>query len=368
MKWKNRLLFAAVLAACLYFFQLGHWLMLAALVFLIVVHELGHWFFARLFGMDAPVFSVGMGSAPRFVFGKFWGTEFQITPWLLGGYVQIDPSADNFKAHAPWKRAVVLVAGVTMNVLTAVVAFFLLFTLVGKPEAVIRSTSIDRVLSQPAVARNAGLRAGDRFISIDGQPVIEPRDVSAAFGASKGSAVTVVLERAGQNLTVELTPDADGHIGVFLVADGELVYRKMSTVKAASAAVSQAGEVLAKMVWGLGVMLGFVDVPPGLPDGAADVHGVVAIVQWGSSMFDSGGLYAFVSIVAIVSLNLALMNILPIPPLDGGHLLFLGLEKVFGKPVSPRLQNIIATIFLLLLLALMLLGLYNDIFKPVSFK
>ena len=104
-----------------------------------------------------------------------------------------------------------------------------------------------------------------------------------------------------------------------------------------------------------------------MPDGATDVHGVVGIVQIGAGAFSQGA-FAFLSIVALISLNLAVLNILPIPLLDGGHIMFYTIEAVRGKPVSMKTRALLSNIFFMLLIWLMLYGLFNDITKPINIK
>jgi regulator of sigma E protease len=363
---KNMLWIAAALAAMAYYFQPGHWAMLAALVLMIVVHELGHWVLARMFGFKAPVFSIGFGSSPRLVLGRFWDTEFQITPWLIGGYVKIDPSDDDFRGKAAWKRALVLVGGVAMNVLTVVVLLFALYTTVGERSAIPQAVQIQQVDSTVTIARDAGLQAGDEFVSVDGNKVRSAADLATGLKAhTDGTPATVVVTRNGTEVTVTVTPNADGRIGVALGQRYAEHYEKMGVVEAAGRSVDMTAKMGVDMARGLGMMVGLVPLPEGAPEGAADVHGVVAIVQMGAMAFDAG-VYSFIMIVCFISMNLAFFNILPIPMLDGGHLMFLGWEKLTGKPVNPNVQGMVSTIFFFLLIALMLFGLFNDIFNPIK--
>lgn len=364
---KNILWLAAALAAAmLYYFQPGHWAMLGALVLMIVVHEFGHWFVARSFGFKAPIFSVGFGSKPRLVLGRLWGTEFQITPWLIGGYVQIDPNDDDFRGKAVWKRASVLVAGVTMNVLTALVLVFALFATVGERHAVPDAVVIQQVDSQVTIARDAGLQAGDEFVSVDGVTVKSAQELARGLSAHKdGTPAVIVVKRNADQVTVTVSPNADGRIGVALGQRLAAQYEQMGVGEAAGRSVSFVGNMGVQMAQGLGMMVGLVPLPEGAPEGAADVHGVVAIVQMGAMAYDAG-IYSFIMIVCLISMNLAFFNILPIPMLDGGHLLFLGWEKLTGRPVNPAVQGKLSTIFFFLLIALMLFGLFNDIFNPIK--
>ena len=365
---KNAITFALVLAAMVLFLQPGHWAMIAALLLMIVVHEFGHWFLARIFGFKTPVFSVGFGSSPRLYLGKFWETEFQLTPWLAGGYVKIDPTDADFTSKAAWKRALVLVGGVTMNVLTVVVLSFLLFTTVGERSFVPSAVQVQATDNTVTIARDAGLRAGDKFVSVDGVAVHSAQELAKDLKAhANGTVAHVVVNRGGADMAVDVTPNADGRVGVALAEQYTASYHKYGIVDGATRSVAFTYEAGAGMVKGLGMMLHIVPLPQGAPAGAADVHGIVAIVQIGAMAFNDG-LYSFVMLVCMISMNLAFFNILPIPMLDGGHLLFLGIEKLRGKPMNPEIQGRLSMIFLFLLLSLFAYGLFNDLFNPVRFK
>lgn len=119
------------------------------------------------------------------------------------------------------------------------------------------------------------------------------------------------------------------------------------------------------MFKGIGMMLGTVEPPPNLPAGATDVHGIVGIVSIGQQAYEQGA-FAFIWLLAMISLNLAVMNILPFPPLDGGHILFYTIEGIFRKPVTVKIRTRLTNVFFLLFVLLMLLGLFNDIFKPIK--
>lgn len=358
--------------------------MILGLMFLILVHEFGHWIVARMFGFKTPVFSIGFGKREwSWVIGTFWETEFRLSPILLGGYVSIpelqdettakelmkdSKDAESLKVFPVWQRMLVAVAGVVMNILTAFVIFASLLFFVGQPTAEISATRIIGVSHQQiTIAEDAGLRAGDKFVSIDGINVVTPDDLVKTLQSKKNTPVTVVVDRNGQPLSVALTPDNDGHIGINLGVDSTVNYEKQGFGDSVVNGAKQTSAQLVGMVKGIGMMVGLVEPPKNLPDGATDVHGVVGIVQIGSDAF-SQGVFPFLSIVALISLNLAVLNILPIPLLDGGHIMFYTIEAVRGKPVSIETRARLSNMFFLLLMFLMVYGLFNDIVKPISFK
>ncbi len=360
---------------------LGIFAMLAGLCLLILVHEFGHWAVARFFGFQTPVFSIGMPFPKYIVLGRRWNTEFRLTPLLIGGYVALPEMSDettmkeyakHFGAdpstlkHFPiWKRALVAVAGVTMNFLTALVLLFLLFALVGKPDPLITNSYIDSLSTSNTIARDAGFQPKDVFVSVDGQSVKTPDDVVKDITSHKGTPAVVVVQRNGQPVTITVTPDQDGHIGISIGANQVMRYQRVPVGTAALAAGNFTVQETVAIVKAVGYMTHLVPAPKNLPSGATDVHGIVAIVQVGADAFQQG-FYMFVTILVAISLNLAVFNILPIPILDGGYLLFMAIEKVRGKPLDRALQQKIQSIFFFLLIALMVYGLMNDITKPIG--
>lgn len=366
---KNLLLFGAIIAAAVYFLSIGSLTMIAALLLMILVHEFGHWVVARSLGFEVQTFSIGFGSSPRLRLGKFWGTEFQITPWLAGGFVSINPADDSFRLAAAWKRIAVLVAGVVMNVLSAGVILFLMFATMGQQERIEapNTVHIGALAQDPAIAAKAGLQPGDRVVSVDGTVIATVKDLSDALARGKGRAVTMVVERSGQNMTFTLTPNEQGRIGVQLGVKYKFVYHKMGVVEAAGKSVTGTVDGVVMIGKGLGMMLGIVEKPANLPAGASDVRGIVAIVQMGDVAWENG-IYTFLMLVVMVSFNLAVFNILPIPMLDGGHITFILIEKLIGRPVPVRIQNFVSILALFGLLSLFFLGLFNDIVRPMKLK
>lgn len=354
--------------------------MVAALALLILVHELGHWAVAQWRGMQTPVFSIGFGS-PYIVIGRWRNTEFRLSPWLLGGYVSIPELADEttvkewmtenkqdpaqFKQFAIWEKSVVAIAGVTMNVIIAVVLMFGLFATVGRPDLQVRDVYVADLDQKNPIARNAGLQPGDIILSVDGQPVKTPQELSSLLSARKSTLTQLAVQRGNQALTIPLTPNQDGRIGIMIGTHVDKRYERMGVGESAVASVTATANMSWQMVKGLAMMLHIIPPPDNVPDGATDVRGVISIVQIGAWAFNDG-LYSFIVIVVLISLNLALMNILPIPALDGGYLLFFAVEAIRGKPLPRELQQKILMFFFMLLIGLGLLGLYNDLFKPMD--
>ena len=190
---------------------MGIFAMIAGLTLLIVLHEFGHWFVARMLGFQTPIFSIGFGK-PYIVLFRKWGTEFRLTPGLLGGYVALpemgdestgkefmkanglDPATYEHKTFAIWKRSAVAVAGVTMNFITAIALIFGLLAFVGKPHYTVTDTFIAEVsTTNTTIARDAGLQANDVFVAVDGQPVASPNDVIKLVNAHKGTPAVITV-------------------------------------------------------------------------------------------------------------------------------------------------------------------------------
>ena len=355
--------------------------MVAGIAFLIFIHEIGHWLIARMFGFKTPVFSIGFGKREHsLVLGTFWQTEFRLSPIPLGGYVSIpelqcestalesakQPGLDlpKFKVFPVWKRISVAVAGVVMNILFAIVAIAALFTFIGKPSVEVHSTSIANLSTQITIGRDAGLLVGDKFVSVDGRTVKTPNDLISALRGHRGKSVEMVVSRQGENITVTITPNQDGQTGIDVAADAVGKYTPIGAGQALREGVTTSAATMLDMFLGIGMMLGQVETPPNLPSGATDVHGIVGIVSIGQQAFDKG-VFAFVWFLSMISLNLAIMNILPFPPLDGGHVLFYSIEGIFGKPLPVGIRTKLTHVFFLLFVILMFYGLFNDIFKPI---
>ncbi len=353
--------------------------MVAGIMFLILIHEFGHWIVARTLGFQTPVFAIGFGKRSwSLVLGKFWNTEFRLSPILLGGYVSIPELQDEttakelmgeeFKSYnffPVWKRMAVAVAGVVMNILFAIVAIAMLFAVIGEPTTNINATKIRGLDTTVTIAHDAGLQPGDVFVSVDGKTIKVPQDLQNAIAAKKNQPATVVVSRNGQPVEVTLTPNADGRIGIALDVEATRSYEKMDAWTATKTGVSTSFNSMGAMLKGFGMMLGIVEKPAAMPDAALEMHGIVGIVQVGAQAFDQG-VFAFVWMLAMISLNLAIINILPIPMLDGGHIMFFTIEKIRGKPISLETRAKLSNFFGLLLLMLMFWGLFNDFAKPIQ--
>lgn len=335
---------------------------IAVLAVLIVVHELGHFAAARLQGIYANRFSIGFGP----VLAKYQGseTEYAIRAFPLGGFVgfpdddpdsDIPPNDPNLLKNRPLlDRAIVISAGVIANL---IFAYFLLWAqgvTIGFPNIDFQpGVIVPQVMEESSVAQEAGIQAGDVIISIDSQRLPASREavqiVMKEIQQSSNQPIDLTIQRDEQQIPLTLTPKPDeegkGKIGVMLAPNGEMVRRHPDFLDSFSAAAEEY-ERLAKVIF-----TGFGQLISNFGETADQVAGPVAIVAVGASLAksDAGSLFQF---GALISINLAIINILPLPALDGGQLAFLCVEGLRGKPLPSKIQDGIMQTGLVFLLGL----------------
>ena len=350
---------------------------------LVTVHELGHYLVGRAFGVKADAFSIGFGK-------ELWGrtdrrgTRWKLSAIPLGGYVQFagdmnpasQPSEDwlalpereraqTFQAKALWKRALIVLAGPVTNLVVAVAIFAAFNLAYGKPvpddparEGVIAG------FAEPSPAREAGLRIGDRIVAIDGEPTRTFAEVQRAIFIYPNRRLGVTVERGGERLTIPVVTGAHqerdrfgnlstiGLIGV-RAEETERRFAPVGPGEAVALGVVQSVEMTQMMVTGI------VQIVSG-DRSVKELGGPVRIAKFSGEQL-SLGWAQFVWFAALISLNLAFINLLPIPALDGGHLAFYAAEAIRRKPASPRSQEWAFRTGLAFVLALMLFVTINDI-------
>lgn len=382
------------------------WSWLAPLIvfgIVIFVHELGHFMAAKFFGVYAPRFSVGFG--PALWRRRRGETEYILAAVPLGGYVRMASKDDESTAflegggedaiareqeggakkprdwdpeamipHGPkpipphrwfeskplWQRVIILLAGVTMNVLLAWVVTVGSVAAFGEPylPAVVDSV----VAGRPAA--NAGLLSGDSVTAIDGQTITTFAEMVTIISARPGQATSVDVVRNGTAQRITVTPLAEdftdpisggtqrvGRIGV--MPRGEIARHRVgpgaAIVTGSKATLAMAGSIV-------GVVRGLLSGNVGVEN----LGGPIAIARV-SVEAAQGGLEIFLGLIAFLSINIAVLNLLPIPVLDGGQILIHVLEAVKGSPFSPRAREYILRAGLALILMLLVIVMYNDI-------
>jgi regulator of sigma E protease len=356
---------AADVAGTIWFYlrEPGTWIfLLLVLMPAVIGHEFGHFIPSRLFGLAVKVFSIGFFSRPRIVW-KMFGTDFQATPWLLGGYVSLDPASDEFQHLAAWKRSIILLGGVTMNLLMTLVVVTSFYAIKGEPVA-----GDPRIVDVTTRAAQAGIQPGDIVTMINGEHIAGGNLHAAIISHCQGTTpVHWTIKRGSEILTRELVPDAKCTTGTAYVADSAS-YKPLGPVEAVSKAGSMVWRFTAGTVSVLvsGVEATFVHAPATQPAGEqVALHGLLAAIQIAVLSFHAG-LFPMIQVFCMINISLFVINLLPIPVLDGGHLLFILIEKVRGKPLSRETQmNLSIYVGLTIILAIMAFGFYNDLFHPV---
>jgi len=344
---------------------------------LIFVHELGHFLFAKLFGVRVLKFSLGFG--PK-IAGKTLGdTEYVISAFPLGGFVkmfgenpdeqQVDSTERkvSFAHKAVWQRFLIVLAGPLFNLLFSVGLFFMVSFVMGVPTSV-DTTRIGKV-SEGSPAEQAGLEVDDVLLEINGQPTLAWLDVLEGVKGSDGQSIFVVVERQGERLQVTVKPKIDTVKNVFgeevekrymigIVKADETLYTKVTLFESMKNAVAQTWMYISLTV--MGFVKIFQRVIP-----ASDLGGPILIAQIAGEQMKAGWLN-FIYFMGLLSVNLGFLNLLPIPVLDGGHLVFLTIEAVMRKPMNERAQIFAQQVGIGLLGTLMIFVFYNDIVRLLS--
>jgi membrane-associated protease RseP (regulator of RpoE activity) len=335
---------------------------IAVLAVLILVHELGHFVAARSQGIYVNRFSLGFGP----VLWKYQGpqTEYAVRAFPLGGFVGFpddDPDSDipaddpNLLRNRPvLDRAIVIGAGVIANL---IFAYFLLVSqvsFVGIPHATLPGVVIQQLAPEvSSVATNAGIQKGDVILSANNKQFgTSLQDIDSFRNTIKNNAgkpVQLEIVRGDQKLSVQVIPEAksqDGTIGVGLSPNGQIERRPVGNIGAAFGLAAKEFQRIVALTF-----QGFGQLVTHFQQTAGQLAGPVKIVKMGASIAqnDAGNLFFF---AALISINLAVINILPLPALDGGQLAFLLIEGVRGKPLPMRIQEGVMQTGLVLLLGL----------------
>jgi regulator of sigma E protease len=328
------------------------------LIFLIIVHELGHMLTAKALGVRVPEFGVGFG--PPLFKRKIGRTIYSFRIILLGGFAKMagmndgERGPDTFPAKAPWRRALIIFAGPFANLVAAVAILAGVLMISG---AVTEVRPEVRQVEQGSMADRVGIQVGDRLVAIDGERIRGwdgfTREVAKRH---PGEEISVSVERGGtkRNFTGELGADPANAERALVGVRPEVVKTRYGPVEAVGLAVRQVVRVSGL----LGVFVG--DLITGERSLYNNVTGPVGIASVGSASVEQG---FFPQLLALISINLALFNLLPILPLDGGHLLFIATEKVLGRPVSQETMGRVAALGIALVLMLFVFATYADLSK-----
>ena len=327
---------------------------------LVFVHELGHFITAKLTGMRVDEFAIGFG--PRLVSFRYGETVYSIRIVPLGGFNDIagmnaddNDAGDRGYCRKPiLSRMIVILAGSAMNFILPVVLFFGIFFFAGvqtpNPAPVLGTVLADNPAAQ------AGLMANDRILAIDGHPIETWQEMVDVIRTNHGTVpMTMQVDRAGQELTVSVTPHYDasqqrGYIGI--------VNAYTSTYPGLFQSISMAFErTMMIIVMMLDALYRII-----LELSGSELAGPIGVAQMAGEVAEMG-IVPLLNFAALLSLNLAIINLLPVPALDGGHFLTLCVEAVRGKPLSPKVMHYIQNAGVGLIILLMLLAMKNDVVR-----
>jgi len=354
---------------------------LFVLSLVVFFHELGHFLVARWCGVRVLVFSIGFG--PEIVgFNDRHGTRWKISAIPLGGFVKFfgdenaasvpdsarlavmdaDERAHSFMFQPVAKRAAIVVAGPLANFVLAIVIFAGVFMLYGKQTM---SARVDSVQADSAAAE-AGFKAGDVVVAINGRPIENFTEMQRIVGSSAGEMLAVTVDRDGSQLVLNAKPalkevkDNFGNVqrvGILGIsrsmAPEDLKLHPVAPPQAVVLAVQETWSVIERT-------LGYIGGVIAGREAANQLGGPIRIAQM-SGQVASFGFVPLIQLAAVLSVSIGLLNLFPIPLLDGGHLLFYLIEGIRGRPLSERAQEVGFRIGLAIVLMLMIFATFNDI-------
>ena len=347
---------------------------------LIFVHEFGHFIWAKFFGVKVLKFSLGFG--PKLVSRQYGETEYLISAFPLGGYVKmfgenpgelaeerLSPGElkRSFATRPVWQRFIIVAGGPVFNLIFAMFLFFIIVWVAGLPQP-IDTTTIGGV-GQDTPAAEAGLLEGDTILAIDGKETAHWEDVSQYIKNSQGQEVILTLQRNDQTLDIAVAPRLETTRNIFgeevgeryligIARSEEVIYEKVGFIKSLQAGISQTWSWMYLTVMGLVKIIQKV-VP------ASELGGPILIAKIAGERMEAGWIN-FLYFMGVLSVNLGILNLLPIPILDGGHLVFFSVEAILRKPLNLRTMEIMQQVGLVLLGTLMIFVFYNDLMRVFS--
>jgi regulator of sigma E protease len=340
---------------------------LLVLSILVLVHELGHFFVARKLGVLVEEF--GFGLPPR-IFGKKIGeTIYSINLLPFGGFVRLhgETTEDGvvyprraFLNKSKKKRALIIIAGVVMNFILGVVAFAIVYSFLGIP----KETNLVKIveIAPGSPAQTAGIIVGDIVKSVDKNEVTTVDEFVSLIEEKKGKRTVLEIESGTESKNVTITPresppPEEGPLGVVITTTD--IYFPPYWQRPFVGVYYGFNEAV---IWGGRILGGFVKIFKDLFVGVApkDVAGPVGIFAI-TTQAAKGGVLELISFIGILSVNLAILNIIPFPALDGGRLLFIGIETFIGRKVLPKIEAVVHTIGMVILLLALLAITAHDI-------
>ena len=349
--------------------------MFLTIISFIFVHEFGHFISAKKFDIRVEEFSLGFG--PKLISHKKGETLYSLRLFPLGGFCNLtgenipDDSLDSmnkekrniyeqtlkngrcFHQKSPLKKFLVIFMGPLMNFLLALFIFILFFSLIGVP-APNESSIIGEVISETP-AQEAGLQAGDEIKKINSISVDNWEDMTEIIRNNHGEKIIIEYERNNTIHSTELVPVYDEDVGGGIIGiRASLIRERVGPITAIKSAVVEFGLVIYYTVAGFATIIS-----------ERTAEGVGGPVMIASMTGEAArvGFYYLLHFIAVISINIGFINLLPIPALDGGRLLFISVEMIRGKPVAPEKEGFIHFIGFIILLFLIILIIYQDIIE-----
>lgn len=340
---------------------------LLVLSVLVIVHEFGHFIIARKFGVWVEEF--GFGLPPRIIGKKIGETLYSLNLLPFGGFVKLHGESSEEKLEDPRRafiakskkvRISIVVAGVIMNFLLAIVSFAVVYSFSGIPRNVKNVKVVEVIAGSPA--QTAGLIVGDIVKKVGKKEVAKVSEFVKLVEESKGKKVQLVVERDSSETKLsviprESPPVGEGPLGV-VITDTEIYFPPIFLRPFYGIYYGFKDAVF----WGKSIATGLFGIIKGLfagnlPQDIAGPVGIFAITSKAAQY----GILAVINFIGIMSVNLAILNVLPFPALDGGRLLFIGIEKAIGRKILPKLESAVHTIGMIILLLLLLAITVHDI-------
>lgn len=349
---------------------------IVAITVIVFIHELGHYLVARWCGVNIEIFSIGFG---REIFG--WhdsqGTRWKVCWIPLGGYVKFKGDANaaslpqatsepivegNFHGKPVWQRAAVVAAGPMANFILAIALFTGLFAFAGIPTTEPRAQSV----VAGSAAEKVGIAPGDLIKAVDGRSIETFNDLVRAVQFRGGETLDLQIDRGGTPITLKIVPEikveSDGFGGTVRIGrlgikienkDGVAPMRKLPFTEAVAKGTEQTWQIVSLTFVSLGKIF----------KGEESAKQIGGMISMGKAAGDaaSRGVYGFMGLIAFFSVSIGIINLFPIPMLDGGHLVYYAIEAVRGKPVGQQAQEWGFRVGLSLVVMLMAFGFGNDL-------
>jgi regulator of sigma E protease len=339
---------------------------------LIIVHETGHFLMARRMGVGVEKFAIGFGPT---IWSKTIGeTEYKLCAAPLGGYIkmvgdeegedkpEIPPDPEKAFNNKPvWRRLLIIAAGPVSNLIFA----GLIFSVVYMAGITIPDTKIKAIMHD-SVAQTSGMTAGDRIVEIDGKKIKDWGQLAETISTSPGKKLHIVVERAGARAEMDVTPALEksktifgettpvGRIGI----SPDQIFKRYNPLEAGELGFHKMYEISVMTV--MMIVKIFQKIVP------ADTIGGPLMIFKIAGDTAQAGIVPLLMFMGVLSVNLGVLNFLPIPILDGGHIVFLAIEKVLGRPLSLRGRELAQQVGMFLLISLMVFAFYNDISRFIA--